>query len=100
MRSSHLPPSTVRAALRKALGLAGTSLLLLVGLAGTALARPLPGDGAGNGTVPSTPVSDAGSSSSLLLIVAIAATVIVLSGLAALIVAARRRTHHQGASIP
>jgi hypothetical protein len=96
MRITHLP-STVGAALAKTLGLAGATLLLLVGLAGTAMARPLPGDGAGNATVPSTPGSDAGSSS-LLLVVAIAVTVIVATGLTALVVAARRRTHPRPAS--
>jgi hypothetical protein len=96
MRTAQLP-AAVGTALSKTLGLAVTTLLLIVGLAGTAMARPLPGDGAGSGTIPSTPGSDAGSSS-LLLLVAVAVTVIVLSGLAALVVAARRRTHHQGAS--
>jgi hypothetical protein len=96
MRTAQLP-AAVGAALGKALGLTVTTLLLLVGLAGTAMARPLPDGGAGNCTVPAAPIVDAGSSSSLLMNLPLVAAVIVLSGLAALIAAARRRTHHQRA---
>jgi hypothetical protein len=96
MHSSHLP-STVRAALGKALGLAGTSLLVIVGLAGTAMARPLPDGGAGGYCTIPPPVVDDGSSS-LLMTVPFVATVILLSGLVAVIVAVRQRAQHQSAS--
>lgn len=92
-----LCPAALGAALGKALGLTVTTLLLLVGLAGTAMARPLPDGGAATGCAPPAPGNDPGFGS-LRLIVAIAATVIVVSGLAALIAAARRHIHHRPVS--